>query len=120
MIIRRENNIVILHRPGIELGNDCFANIEKAMKFHRLDSCCPIEPSYHRRYGIFECNLFYPYNSYGVELTEFCVAMKTEVWEKISNFDLHHKNFMRLYLQVINDNKLKHGLVCNALIYGGN
>jgi hypothetical protein len=112
MITTETNGFIILHPDNIEPDEHCIDTLIAAMNHFSLDSSCPIYPAYHRKYGIFECNQMRPYGITGIELHEYCVCFKKEVWEKILTFEV------RLIESKIKELNLKHGMVCNALIYG--
>lgn len=117
MKVIEQNNVVVIYQNRVTTSEDCINNLIGAMNYHSLDSCCAFEPNYYRAHGLFECNLLYELSEKGIELNSFCIAMKKEVFNKVSNFDIQSKNFTEQYRTYIASEKLKHGLICNAIIY---
>lgn len=111
-VLQKEiNGFIILHQENISFDAHCIDNTIAVMERFSLDSSCPIHPYYHRRFAIYESNMLRPYKTFGVELHEFCIVFKKDVWEKILTLDL------RVIDSKIKELNLKHGLICNALIY---
>lgn len=117
MLLKQHRNLIIIHAPQVSIEEPCFKNAERAIELFNLDSCCPLEPAYHRQHGIFECNLMYHYAQRGVELHQYCIFIRADIWEKISTLDIHSKNFITEYAEKIKEIGLKHALICNALVY---
>lgn len=111
MILKEYQDFVIAHQHGIEFDEYCIGNCIAAMDRFNLDSCCPIDPNYHRKFGIFECNMIYPYRTIGVEFHGRCIIFRKPVWEKILKLDFHFIQIRFIEL------KLNHALVCNAMMY---
>jgi hypothetical protein len=111
MIVMDVYDFIVLRQSNIELDEHCIDTLIAAINHFSLDSSCPIYPPYHRKYGIFECNQMRPYGITGIELHKYCICFKKEVWEKILTLDVR---FIESKIKELN---LKHGMVCNALIY---
>ena len=106
-------DIAFVFSDGVRFDEDCIAAITTAMHRFNLDSACPLEPNHHRKYGLFESNQLRARNSNGIELHEYCIAVKTELVKGFSTLDTP------LLKQQIVERKWNHALVCNALIYAG-
>ena len=113
MIQQELDDFVILHKENISFHPQCVENIIAVMNHFSLDSSCPILPTYHRRFAIYESNIMRPFKTKGIELHEHCIVFREDVWEKILTFEL------RAIEQKIKELNLNHGLVCNAIIYAG-
>ncbi len=104
-------DICFVFSDGVKLTDECIAAITTAMHRFNLDSACPLEPNHHRKYGLFESNQLSTRNRDGIELHEYCIAVKTELikWFSILDAPLLKKKIV--------EQQWKHALVCNALIY---
>lgn len=99
----------ILYSDKVKPDAQCFTRLIAAMQQLSLGVAYPLEPNYHRRYGIYECNQV----QIGCKaISPVCIALTNELYEKYSTFDIPKLSKITLQLDV------KHGLVCNALIYG--
>lgn len=111
---------VILHKPEIVFDEFFKQRILRAMDIFRLDSSCPIFPKYHKHFGVYECNRMREYGTIKVELHEYCIIVREDVFEKMISLDLHGTQFLKDFQGEIYRLKLAHGLICNAVIYAKN
>lgn len=98
----------ILYSHKVTPDAECFTRLIAAMQQLSLDVAYPLEPNFHRRYGIYECNQVH---IGGKAISPACIALTNELYEKYSTFDIPQLSKLILQLDI------KHGLVCNALIY---
>lgn len=98
----------ILYSDKTTPDAECFTRLLAAMEQFNLDVATPLEPNLHRRQGVFECNQVHIGRA---NILPLCIAMKNEIYQKFDTLDLPQLAKQALQLDI------KHGLVCNALIY---
>lgn len=113
---RKDTDLIVFANNDLLFTNQWASNLLKAFETHKLDSACPLEPRHH---------LFIPNDSVKIgtafrqEVIGWCIAVKPKTIEIIGKFDDQFNFYFQDndYIMNLKKHKLKHGLVCNSVVY---